>query len=111
VLSFFLEGNQHRICSEDARNGRVGMFVVFFSILPILALLMACTEVIMRVRLSQRESSANRLLWWRLGGDEVDGTYQEVLPHTLLLRIRRYLFWLFIVCCVAPLASFILNRI
>jgi hypothetical protein len=87
------------------------MFVVFYSILLILALLMACTEVIMRVRLSQRESSADRLLWWRLGGDEVDSTYQEVFQHTLLSRIRRCLLWLFIVCCLALLASFMLKHI
>jgi len=87
------------------------MFVVFFSFLLILALLIAFTEVIMRVRLSQKESPANRLLWWRLGGDEVDSTYREVFPHTLLLRVRRYLFWFFIVCCLALLASFMLKRI
>ena len=87
------------------------MFVVFFSILVILALLMTCTEVIMRVRLSQKESSPNRLLWWTLGSDEVDSTFDKVFPHTLLWRARRYLFWLFIICCLALLASFISKRI
>ena len=92
-------------------NGRVDMFVVFFSILVILVLLMICIEAIMRVRLSQRESSRERLLWWKLGGDEVDSTYEEVFPDTLLCRVRRYLFWLFIVCCLALFASFMLKRI
>jgi len=87
------------------------MFGVFFAILLIVALFIICTEVIMRVRLSKSESSKNRLLWWGRGGDEVDSAFEEVFPHTLLSRARRYAFWLFVVCCLALLASFMLKRI
>jgi hypothetical protein len=87
------------------------MFEVFFAILLIVALFIIFTEVIMRVRLSKSESSQNRPLWWVRGGDEVDSAFEEVFPHALLLRARRYAFWLFVVCCLALIAFFMLKRI
>jgi hypothetical protein len=86
------------------------MFVIFFSTLVIIALLSSCSEVIMRIRLSKRESPPDRLLWWRRGGDEVAAMYEEVFPRTYLPLFRRYVFYLFFVCVFALLIFVLLKR-
>jgi hypothetical protein len=65
------------------------MIAVFFSILVVLALLSICSDFIMRVRLSKRELPADRLLWWRRGGDDMDETYQELFPRSRLPLFRK----------------------
>jgi hypothetical protein len=70
------------------------MFAVFFSILVIMAIVGSCSEILMRVRLSKREASPDKLVWWRRGGDEVTATYQELFPQTRLPLFRRFSFWL-----------------
>jgi hypothetical protein len=87
------------------------MFVVSFAILMVSALLIVFTEVIMRVRLSRGGSSPDRLRWWRVGSDEVEGVYEAAFSGTLLSRTRRYLFWLVIVCCLTLFASFLYKGI
>jgi hypothetical protein len=75
------------------------MIGIFFSILVVMAIFSSCSEIFMRVRLSKRESPANRLLWWRRGGDEVAAMYQELFPRTRLPLIRLFTFWFFIATC------------
>jgi hypothetical protein len=47
------------------------MFGVFFSILALVALVSIFGEIVMGVRLTRRETSRDKLVWWRRGGDEV----------------------------------------
>jgi hypothetical protein len=63
-----------------------GVFGVFFSIMAVVALLSICGEFAM----------SDKLLWWRLGGDEVAATYEGLFPHSRLPLFRRSAFWLFI---------------
>lgn len=72
------------------------MFGVLFSIVVIVALLSICGEIGMRVRLTRRETSRDKLGWWRRGGDEVAATYEEVFPRSRLPLLRRFAFWLFV---------------
>ena len=51
---------------------------VFFTVVIAVALLNICGEIVMRVRLSKLELPREKLLWWRLGGDDVIATYQEL---------------------------------
>jgi len=81
------------------------MFGVLFSILVVMAILSSCSEIVMRVRLSTRESPAEKLLWWRRGGDEVAAMYQELFPRTRLPLFRRFAFWLVVASCFAILVS------
>jgi hypothetical protein len=72
------------------------MFGICFSILVIMALLSLCGEMVMRVRLTRRESSRDKLVWWRAGGDAVTAAYEEIFPGTRLPILRRFAFWLVI---------------
>jgi hypothetical protein len=73
-----------------------GVFGVFFSIVAVVALLSICGEFAMRVRLTKREPTRDKLIWWRRGGDDVAATYEELFPHSRLPLFRRFAFWLFI---------------
>ena len=79
------------------------MFAAFFSILVVMVFLGICSDFIMRVRLSRRESPQERLLWWRRGGDEVAAVYQEVFPRTHLPLFRNFVFWLVLSCAIVLL--------
>ena len=70
---------------------------IFFSLLMVMGLLSVCGEIVMRVRLTRR-ASRDKIAWWRRGGDEIATTYEEVFPHSRLPFIRRFVFWLFVVC-------------
>jgi hypothetical protein len=72
------------------------MFGIFFSILVVMAILSIFGEIVMRVRLTRRETSRDKLAWWRRGGDEVAATYEEVFPHSRLPLFRRFVFWLIV---------------
>ena len=72
------------------------MFGIFFSVLVLGALLSICGEIVMRVRLTRRETSRDKLAWWRRGGDDVVAAYEEVFPHSRLPLFRRFVFWLFV---------------
>jgi hypothetical protein len=74
------------------------MFGIFFSILVIVALASILGEIVMRVRLTRRERSGEKLAWWRRSGDEVAATYGEIFPDSRLLFLRRFIFWLLVVC-------------
>jgi hypothetical protein len=71
------------------------MFGIFFSILVAVALLSFFGEIVMRVRLTRRETSRDKLAWWRRG-DEVAATYEEVFPHSRIPLFRRFVFWFFV---------------
>jgi hypothetical protein len=72
------------------------MFGIFFSILVAVALLSIFGEIVMRVRLTRREASRDKLAWWRRGGDKVAATYEEVLPHSRIPFFRRFVFCFFV---------------
>jgi hypothetical protein len=72
------------------------MFGIFFSILVAVALLSLFGEIVMRVRLTRRETSRGKLAWWRRGGDEVVATYEEAFPHSRIPLFRRFVFWFFV---------------
>ena len=81
------------------------MFGIFFSLLVLMALLSISGEVAMRVRLTMREPSRDKLAWWRRGADEVAATYGELFPGSHIPRFRRFTFWLFLACGVSVLVA------
>jgi hypothetical protein len=81
------------------------MFGVFFSILVVMALASILGEIVMRVRLTRRETSRGKLAWWRRGGDEVAATYEEVFPRSRLPLFRRFAFWLLLAWSLVLLLS------
>jgi len=81
------------------------MLPVFFSILLVMAVVSSGSEIAMRIRLTKREPSGNKLFWWRRGGDEVTAMYQELFPRTRLPFFGRFAFWLVIVCSSLILLS------
>jgi hypothetical protein len=86
------------------------MFSVFFSILVVVALLSIFGEIVMRIRLTRRETSRDKLAWWRRGGDEVSATYEELFPHGRIPLFRRFAFWLFVVWSCVLLLSILVRR-
>jgi hypothetical protein len=82
------------------------MFAILFSILVVMALLSSCGEMVMRVRLTKRQTSADKLAWWRRGGDEVAAAYQELFPGTRFPLFRRLFFWFFIFFTACGVALF-----
>jgi len=83
----------------------LAIFGLFFAMLVAMGLLSICGEILMRVRLSRLEVPAEKLLWWRRGGDEVADTYQELFPQSHLPRLRRLVFWLVVALAVALLLA------
>ena len=87
------------------------MFGVFFSILVVLGLVVIFGEIVMRVRLTKRETSRDKLAWWRRGGDDVAATYEELFPDSRIPRFRRFVFWLFIVWSGVLVLSMLLRKL
>jgi hypothetical protein len=85
------------------------MFGIFFAALIAMALLSICGEIAMRVRLTRREASGDKLAWWRRGGDEVAATYGQLFPSSYLPLLRRFVFWLFITCSLGVLLELLLK--
>jgi hypothetical protein len=84
----------------------VSCFLLF---LVAMALVSSCSEIVMRIRLTRKEPSGNKLFWWRRGGDEVTATYQELFPQIRLPLFRRFAFWLVIACACTILLSVLLK--
>jgi hypothetical protein len=72
------------------------MVGVLFSALVIVAFLSGYGEVVMRIRLA-KSAPNDKIAWWRLGGDEVAATYEELFPDSRLPLFRRFAFWLLVV--------------
>ena len=70
------------------------MIAIVFSILVLMAILSICGNIVMRVRLSKREPSRDKLVWWRRGSDEVSSTYEELFPRSHLPMLSQFAFWL-----------------
>jgi hypothetical protein len=85
-----------------------GMFGVFFSVLVVIALASILGEILMRVLLTRRETSREKLAWWGRGGDEVAATYGEIFPGSRLLFFRRFVFWLLVACAGILVLSMLL---
>ncbi len=81
------------------------MFAIAFSILVLLSLLSIYSNVVMRIRLCKRESSRDKLVWWRLGSSEVTNTYEELFPSSYLPLFSQFAFWLLLVLAVVGLAA------
>jgi hypothetical protein len=79
------------------------MFGFLFSVLVLAALLGIFGEIAMRIRLTRNEVSADKVAWWRRGGDDVASGYEKVFPDSWLPHVRRLNFWLLIVCAAATL--------
>jgi len=86
------------------------LFGALFVIFVTMAILASCSEIVMRVRLSRREPSRDKLLWWRRGGDEVSMVYQETFPASRLPIFRRIVFWSLLAFCSLVLLSTLAKR-
>jgi hypothetical protein len=85
------------------------MFDIFFLMLVVIGLLSIGGEIVMRVRLTRMETSRNKLVWWRRGGDEVAASYEELFPLSPLPFFRRFAFWLFLAWSAVMLLSILLK--
>ena len=86
---------------------RETIFAIFFFVLVVVGLASILVEIMMRIRLSRREVPAEKLLWWRRGGDDVADAYQELFPETHLPILRKFVFWTVVAAAFALLASFL----
>lgn len=68
--------SNRRIIKASGEATRAGMFSVFFSILVVVALVCIFYEIVMRVRLTKKESASDKLAWWGRGGEDVAATYK-----------------------------------
>jgi len=86
------------------------MVGVFFSIPGVVALLGIFGEIVMRVRLTRREPSRDKLAWWRRGADEVAATYEQVFPHSRIPLFKRFAFCLFVAWSGVLVLSMLLRK-
>jgi hypothetical protein len=83
------------------------MFTIFFSILVLIGILSIVSNVVIRLRLTRRESSRDKLVWWRRSSDEVNGIYAEVFPGSYLPRFSQFGFWLVLAAAVVILGAYL----
>ena len=81
------------------------MVAIAFSILVAIALLSIYSDLAMRFRLTMREVSRDKLVWWRSGQSEVTDAYQELFPRSRLPLFARFAFWLVLIVAGAALAT------
>ena len=81
------------------------MFAALFSLLVFGVLLGIGSEIIMRVRLSLRETSGEKLAWWARGGDAVSTAYKELFPGSRIPVYRSLVFWMVVICAAAVLVA------
>jgi len=81
------------------------MLAVAFSILVLFSLLSIFSNITMRIRLSIREPSRDKLIWWRLGSSEVTNTYEELYPSSYLPFFSQFAFWLLLGLASVGLAA------
>jgi hypothetical protein len=86
-----------------------GMFGVLFWLLMFMALLNIGVEIMMRLRLSRREAPAEKLTWWRRGGDAVSTAYQELFPNSRIPAYRSFIFWSVVVYAGSLLVAILLK--
>ena len=79
------------------------MTIVLLSILVLVAVLSFYSNLAMRIRLTNRESSRDKLVWWRRGSREVEQTYTELFPASHLPDLSRYAFWFVLVLALVGL--------
>ncbi len=85
------------------------MLGILFSLLVLMALVSICGEILMRLRLSQREATGEKLTWWRRGGDAASAAYEELFPNSRIPLFRRLVFWLVAACAASILAAVLLK--
>jgi len=85
------------------------MITILFSILVVMVLLSLFGELLMRIRVSKKDPD-DRMVWWRLGGDEVAAAYEVLFPNSRLPFFRRFVFWLVIAWSAAVLSAFLWQR-
>jgi hypothetical protein len=81
------------------------MVGTIFLIVVLIALANICSDLAMRIRLSKRLASENRLSWFMRSSDEVGRTYQDLFPGSFLSPIVRHVFWLLLATAAAMLIS------
>ena len=81
------------------------MVAIAFSILVAIALMSIYSDLVMRFRLTMREVSRDRLVWWRRGQSQVTGAYQELFPQSRLPLFAQFAFWLVLIVAGAGLAA------
>jgi len=81
------------------------MTIVLLSILVLVAVLSFYSNLAMRIRLTMREPSRDKLAWWRRGSREVEQTYTELFPASHLADVSRYAFWFVLVLALVGLVA------
>jgi hypothetical protein len=82
------------------------MFAIFFLILVLIAILSIVSNFVIRFRLTFREPSSDKLVWWRQGSDEVTSMYAEVFPKSYLPLFSRFAFLLVLTVAVVVLGAY-----
>jgi len=85
------------------------MFSVAFFTLVLIAVLSICIHLFMRIRLTQRELSSDKLVWWRRSSDDVAARYAELFPGTHLPLFGQFAFWVIAAAAAALLVTILLK--
>jgi|GEM_PF-2661043 len=83
------------------------VFTFVFSALVLVVILSVCSDVVMRVYLTRKESSGEKLTWWRRGSSQVADTYHELFPASRLPLFSALALWLLVALCVVGLLMFL----
>ena len=81
------------------------MTIVLLSILVLAVLVSFYSNLAMRIRLTKREPSRDKLVWWRRGSREIEQTYMELFPASHLPGLSRYAFWFVLVSALVGLMA------
>jgi len=81
------------------------MFAILFSVLVLTAFVSLYSNIAMRVRLTKREPSRDKLVWWRASSDEVTSSYEELFPRSYLPILSQFAFWLVVTSAAAVLVA------
>jgi len=87
------------------------IFAIVFSLLLVTALFSIYSNFVMRFRLTKRESSRDKLVWWRVSSDKVGEMYQELFPKSFLPLSGQFTFWLLIAVAFVVLFAAIWKRL
>ena len=82
------------------------MFATAFSILVLVSVLSAVSNVAMRIRVAKIEPR-DKIAWWRRSSDEVTSVHESLYPNSHLTLFGQFASWLFVglifICLIALL--------
>jgi hypothetical protein len=79
------------------------MLRIVFSIVLLVMMVGIGSNIVMRIRLAKRDSSTDKLAWWKRGSDEVGDTYRARFSSGYLPLLNQFAFWLVVTLAAVAL--------